>query len=65
MFAIFRATDRCPTRVFRDHGLFGVTELSLVLLNFSLVLAACILLRNTPADGQYLIFCLFNDSLMI
>lgn len=54
MFAIFRAADRCPTRVFRDHGLFGVTELSLVLLNFSLALAACILLTNTPADGQYL-----------
>lgn len=40
MFAIYRATDRCPTRVFRDHGLFGVTELSLVLLNFSLALAS-------------------------
>lgn len=54
MFAIFRATDRCPIRVFRDHGLLGVTELSLVLLNFSLALAACIVLRNTPADGQYI-----------
>lgn len=38
-FAVVSATDRYPTQVGRAHGLFSVTELSTVLLNFSLALS--------------------------